>query len=103
MATSILELGLTEENSAEFTVEDCKFAILSVFTEDGSDMPIGPVLIVQRQDINGNFISLATVGNGNVFLMAGSQQAAIRLPGTYRVHRPDISVWNAPIGVSLGV
>lgn len=103
MAESILDLGTDEAVSSEFTIEDCKYAILSVYTEDGSDLTYGPVLTVQRQDINGNFISLATVGNGNVFLMAGSQQATIRMPGTYRISRPDVSSWNIPVGVSLGV
>ncbi len=102
MATSILDAGLTEAYSDEITVADGDCVLLSVYNPDGLDIPAGPVLTVQRADINGNFITLATVGYANIRFMANMQQVTISMPGTYRVARPDISVWNFEIGVSQG-
>lgn len=102
MATSILDAGVTEAVSDEFVVGDGECVLLCVYNPDGLNIPSGPVLTVQRADINGNFITLATVGYAAVRFAANMQQVTISMPGTYRVARPDISVWNFEVGVSLG-
>ncbi|WAX21772.1 hypothetical protein [Stenotrophomonas phage RAS14] len=103
MATSILAPGLTEAVSDEFTIADGECVLLSVYNPDGLNMEVGPVLTVQRADINGNFITLATVQYSAIRFDANMQQVTLSMPGTYRVARPDISAWNFEIGISLGV
>ncbi|QDJ96374.1 hypothetical protein Xoosp13_188 [Xanthomonas phage Xoo-sp13] len=103
MASSILSPGQTAANSSEFTVGDTETVFIAVFTDTGANLPSGPVLTLQRADINGNFITVATAGFGRIFFSANCQQLTINSPGTYRVARPDISPWGVNIGVQLGV
>lgn len=103
MATSILAPALTAGNSSNITVGDDEQVIIAVYTDDGTDLPSGPVLSLQRQDINGNFIKVATPGFGQVYLSWGCQQILITTPGVYRVSRPDITVWGKAVGVQQGV
>lgn len=102
MATSILEAGLTEGFSDEFTIADGECVLVSVYNPDGANVPAGPVLTIQRADINGNFITLATVAYSAIRFDTNMQQVTLSMPGTYRVARPDISAWNFEIGISLG-
>jgi len=103
MATSILTPGQTAADSAPFTVADGASLLVSIFTDTGSDMPSGPVLSLKRADINGNFINVATAGFGRITFTWGCQRILITSPGTYKVSRPDISVWGANIGVQTGI
>ena len=103
MATSILTPGQTIEDSDTFTVTDGDTILVSIYTDDGNDMPSGPVLSLKRADINGNFINVATPGFGRITFTWGCQQLVITSPGTYKVSRPDISVWGTNIGVQTGV
>lgn len=102
MATSILTPGQTAEDSATFTVADGASLLVSIYTDDGKDMPSGPVLSLKRADINGNFINVATAGFGRITFTWGCQQLVITSPGTYKVSRPDISAWGTNIGVQTG-
>lgn len=99
MATSILDPGLTAANSTDIVVADGAKVLLSIFTDTGGDMPSGPVLSLQRADINGNFINVSTVGYGRITFTWGCQQLTLDTPGTYRVSRPDITVWGVGVGV----
>jgi hypothetical protein len=99
MATSILDPGFTAANSTEFTVADGAKVLLSIFTDTGVNMPSGPVLSLQRADINGNFINVSTVGYGRITFTWGCQQLTLDSPGTYRVSRPDITAWGVAVGV----
>ena len=104
MATSVLAPATTAANSSTFTVADGATLLVSVYTSTGEDVPHGPVLSLQRADINGNFINVATVGFGRVTFSAACQQLAISSPGTYRVSRPDITPWGTVgVGVQTGV
>lgn len=103
MATSILSPGQAAQDSATFTVADGASLLVSIYTDDGENMPSGPVLSLKRADINGNFINVATPGFGRITFTWGCQQMVITSPGTYKVSRPDISVWGANIGVQTGV
>lgn len=103
MAAKILDPGLTEEVSSEFTVGDAEQIFIGVFTESGGDLPAGPVLRLQRADINGNFISVSTAGLGLIHLSKNCQQVTITSPGVYRVLRPDISAWGVAVGVQHGI
>lgn len=99
MATSILTPGQTEAESDIITVADGASVLVSIYTDTGDDMPHGPVLSLKRADINGNFINVATAGFGRVTFTWGCQQITITSPGSYRVSRPDISVWGTGVGV----
>lgn len=103
MATSILAPAQTDAYSSEITVGDNEQILIGIYTTDGADCPAGPALRLQREDINGNFITVATPGYGKVFFTQGCQQVLITTPGTYRVHRPDITPWETDIGVQQGV
>lgn len=102
MATSILTPGLTADESTEITVGDGESVLVSIYTDTGSDMPSGPVLSLKRADINGNFINVATAGFGRITFTWGCQQITITSPGTYKVVRPDITVWGVSVGVQTG-
>lgn len=103
MATSILTPGLAAAESSEITVGNGDSVLVSIYTDDGENMPSGPVLSLKRADINGNFINVATPGFGRITFTWGCQQMVITSPGTYKVSRPDISVWGVNIGVQTGV
>lgn len=103
MASSILAPGQTAANSSEFSVGDTETVFIAVFTDTGVNVPYGPVLTLQRADINGNFITVATAGYGRISFNSGCQQLTINSPGTYRVARPDITPWEVNVGVQLGV
>ena len=100
MATSILTAGTNEALSSTFTIADGDSVLVSVYTSTGENVPHGPVLSLQRADINGNFINVATVGFGRVTFSASCQQLTISSPGTYRVSRPDITPWGT-VGVGI--
>lgn len=102
MATQILAAGNTDVASSSFTVGEDECVLVSAFTSTGSDLPPGPVLTVQRQDLNGNYITLSTIGYGAVRLMMQCQHVTISMPGTYRVKRPDISMFDVEVGVQTG-
>ncbi len=103
MATSILSPGQSAQDSATFTVADGASLLVSIYTDDGENMPSGAVLSLKRADINGNFINVATPGFGRITFTWGCQQMVITSPGTYKVTRPDISVWGTNVGVQTGV
>lgn len=103
MATSILAAGLTAAYSDTITVADGGSVLVSIYTDTGVNMPSGPVLSLEREDINGNFINVATVGFGRITFTWGCQQLVIDSPGTYRISRPDITVWGIAVGVQTGV
>lgn len=103
MASSILAPGQTPANSSNITVGDGDRIIVAIYITGGGDAPAGPVLRLQRQDINGNFMTVSTPGYGQIFLNRSCQQLIITTPGVYRVNRPDITNWNTNIGVQLGV
>lgn len=103
MASSILSPGQTAELSTEFTVEDNDSVLIAVYTDTGDNVKNGPVLTLQRADINGHFITVSTVGIGRVLFSYMCQQVTITTPGTYRVSRPDISPWGQNIGIQLGI
>ncbi len=103
MATSVLSPAQTAADSSTFTVADGDSLLVSIYTDDGLDMPSGAVLSLKRADINGNFINVATAGFGRITFTWGCQQILITSPGTYKVVRPDISVWGVNVGVQTGV
>lgn len=102
MAISILDAGTSQAFSNEITVSPGDSILLSIYTDIGVNMPSGPVLSLERQDINGNFINVATVGFGRVTFTWGMQQIVITSPGVYRVNRPDISFWGVSVGIQQG-
>lgn len=103
MATSILAPAQTAGPSAEIVVGDDEQVIIGIYTDTGGDIPSGPVLRLQREDINGNFMTVATPGYGRIFLSNGCQQIVITTPGTYRILRPDLTPWGVNVGVQEGV
>ena len=103
MATSILAPAQTAGNSSNITVGDDEQVVIALYTTTGVDVPPGPALGLQRQDINGNFITVATAGYGQIFLSRGCQQLVLTTPGVYRVVRPDITAWLTDIGVQQGL
>jgi hypothetical protein len=103
MATSILAPAQFPGPSSEIVVGNDEQVIISIYTDIGGDVPHGPVLRLQREDINGNFMTVATPGYGKIFLSNGCQQVVITTPGTYRVLRPDITAWGVNVGVQEGV
>lgn len=103
MATSVLSPGVIASDSATFTVGDDENLLVSIYTDNGNNIPSGPVLSLKRADINGNFINVATVGFGRIAFTWGCQQILITTPGTYLVSRPNITVWNVNVGVQTGV
>ena len=103
MATSILAPAQFAAPSAEIVVGDDEEVIIAIYSDVAGDIPSGPVLRLQRKDINNNFMTVATPGYGKIFLSNGCQQIVITTPGTYRILRPNITAWGVNVGVQQGV
>lgn len=99
MATIVLSPGQDQAYSSNITVGTDEEVFVGAYTSDGTDLPSGVVLKLQRQDINGNFITASTVGYGLVLLTKSSQQFIINTAGVYRVSRPDITYAGKDVGV----
>lgn len=102
MATSILTPGLEPAVSSEIVVGESEQVIIAVYTDDGRNVGGGPVLTLERADLNGNFMTVSTPGYGRAILGRDSQQMIIASPGTYRVVRPDITPWGILVGIQAG-
>ena len=103
MAENILSPDTTPKPSDHIVVDHGEEVLIALYTEDGSDCPSGVALRIQRQAINGKFMSVSTPGYGAVYLSRDAQQIILTTPGVYRVLRPDISNWNIGVGVQKGI
>lgn len=101
MSQSVLAPAKTPGVSANVIVGETEIVLLSVYTDTGNDVGPGPVLTLEKQDHNGNFITVATVGYGKALFHSNSQHMNLLAPGIFRVVRPDISAWPYNIGIEL--
>lgn len=103
MSESILFPSTNFAYSQEFVVEDCCYAVVSVYTDNGADAVSGPVLTLERQDLNGSFIEVINQEYGLACLKNDIQQLVIDASGTYRFSRPEIGVWGQGIGIEMAI
>lgn len=101
MPISVLLPGMTKTTSTEFTVDDGTYVLVSVYTDTGTDVPSGPVLTLETEDINGEWIKVATTPFGVITLHRLVQHLEVVSPGKYRVSRPDLTPWAANVGVEI--
>ncbi len=103
MATSILAPGNEEDDSSEIVLADGESATISIYNEEGDPLPNTLAgFPVQRKNVLEVWENVSTVEIGFVKLRHDSMMLTISSPGTYRVHRPDISAdTEAAFGVQL--
>ena len=98
----VLAPGVSEQASSDIVVTNSNGLPVSIFTDDGSEIPYGAILYLQRLTAAGVYVDVATAGYGKIVLNQQCNLFAISIPGTYKVLRPDISQFGVNIGVEAG-
>lgn len=98
----VLTPGVSEQSSADIVVSNNNGLPVSIYTDDGSDIPYGAILYLRRLMPSGDYVDVSTAGYGKIVLNSQCNLFAISIPGTYKVYRPDISNFGVNIGVDAG-
>lgn len=102
-ATIVLELGLTEAYSSEFTVIAGQLLTVSIFNNNGATIPNGFQLWLQRKTANNHFLNITTLDYGQIALRYNIIAFVINGEGTYRVYRPNLTSVASLNGMAIGV
>lgn len=98
----VLSPGVSAQASLDIVVTNSNGLPISIYTEDGSEIPYGVILYLQRLTPTGTYADVSTAGYGKIVLNQQCNLFAISIPGTYKVYRPDISQFGVSIGVDAG-
>lgn len=94
----LMEIGLDELDSSSFIVSEGNPVILTLVSTNRISR--GPVIKIQKLS-EGRFINYGTPEDGYRVLKHNRKRIKIITPGEYRLHRPDLSIWDIPLGVMI--
>lgn len=94
----LMEIGLDELDSSSFIVSEGNPVILTLVSS--GIVSRGPRIKIQRLT-EGQYINHGTPEEGYRILKHNRKRIKLISPGTYRLHRPDLSIWDMPLGVMI--
>ena len=98
----VLTPGVSAQASSDIVVSNSNGLPICIYTDDGSEIPYGVILYLQRRTPTGAYADVSTAGYGKIVLTQQCNVFAISIPGVYKVFRPDISEFGVNIGVDAG-
>lgn len=102
MASSILAPAQTPANSSPIVVTENSSKLITIYTDNGTELPYGVTLVLERLTVAGNYEDVSTAQYGRIVLTKDNKSILINGVGTYRVARPDITAFGVNVGVQEG-
>lgn len=101
MATIILTPGQTANASDDIVVVSGTPVVITVYTSDGSGIPRGIQLDLQRKTSINTWVDIFTLEYAKIMFKYDMNTLVLNYAGTYRITRPDITSYGVNIGAEI--